>query len=154
MGLIKNFNGLLDGKEYHGWIDIKTKKPVHIADAKKLYETYILEHSVICVAKDEDEKPYTLLQEVTIEEDLPPFSVPKDSANQYQAKQNDHVDTCTRDSDEERLVTFKRGASLILPKSLGYIRQVVRKAREGWGPERMELKNIPSHRLIPLHLIL
>jgi len=39
MGLIKNFNGLLDGKEYHGWIDIKTKKPVHIADVKKLYET-------------------------------------------------------------------------------------------------------------------
>jgi 3-oxoacyl-ACP reductase-like protein len=148
MGLIKNFNGLLDGKEYHGWIDIKTKKPVHIADAKKLYETYILEHSVICVAKDEDEKPYTLLQEVTIEEDLPPFSVPKDSANQYQAEQNDHVDTCTRDSDEERLVIFKRYASLILPKSLGHIRQVVRKAR-GMG-----LKNILSHRLIPLHFIL
>ena len=98
--------------------------------------------------KDEDEQPNTLLQEVTVEEDLPPFSVPKDPTNQYQAEHDDHVDTCIRDSDEERLVTFKRCASLILPKSLGYIRQVVRKARG------MELKNILSHRLIPLHFIL
>ncbi len=35
IGLVKNFDGLLEGKKYHGWIDFKTNKPIHIVDIKK-----------------------------------------------------------------------------------------------------------------------
>ncbi|RDL38707.1 uncharacterized protein BP5553_03047 [Venustampulla echinocandica] len=134
MGLIKNFDGQLDGKEYHGWIDVKTKKPVHAADVKKLYEAQMLENSGIRVANHEGDKPDTLLQEVIVEADLPPFSVPQELASQYQAEHGEHVDVCAGGSDEERLVSFKRGAVLMLPKSLESIRRVVGQIPEGWDP--------------------
>lgn len=134
MGLIKNFDGQLDGKEYHGWIDTKTKKPVHAADVKKLYENQMLENSGIRLAKYEGEKPDTLLQEVLVEEDLPPFAVPKELASQYQAEHGDHIDVSPGDSDEECLVRFKKGAVLMVPKSLGSIRRVAGLIPEGWDP--------------------
>ncbi|KAG9238180.1 3-oxoacyl-synthase [Amylocarpus encephaloides] len=134
MGLIKNFDGLLDGKEYHGWVDVKTNKPIHTADAKKLYEAQMLENSGIRVAKHDGEKPDTLLQEVIVEEDLPPFSVPEELATQYEAEHGDHVDISAGDSDEERLVRFKKGAVLMLPKSLDSIRRVVGQIPQGWDP--------------------
>lgn len=136
MGLITNFDGQLDGKEYHGWIDAKSKKPIHAADVKKLYETQMLEHSGIRVAKFEgDEKPDTLLQEVIVEEDLPPFSVPKELAGQLQAEHGDLVDVSAGDEEgDEHLVRFKKGAVLMLPKSLNSIRRVVGQIPDGWNP--------------------
>src|SRR5690606_27386666 len=47
MGLIKNFNGMLKGKMYSGWVDSKTGEPVDDKDIKAKYEQHILQHSGI-----------------------------------------------------------------------------------------------------------
>ena len=49
-------------------------------------------------------------------------------------------------------MTFKRCASLILPKSLGYIRQVVRKARDGWGTRRYGTQEYSISQVDPITL--
>jgi len=49
-------------------------------------------------------------------------------------------------------MTFKRRASLILPKSLGYIRQVVRKARDGWGARRYGTQEYSISQVDPITL--
>ena len=47
MGLVKNFDGLIKGRSYTGWVDTKTGVPVEDKDIKAKYEKHVLEHSGI-----------------------------------------------------------------------------------------------------------
>ncbi|KAH8723184.1 thiolase-like protein [Phaeosphaeriaceae sp. PMI808] len=136
MGLIKNHDGPLDGQEYHGWVDIKTGKAVHPADMKDRYERQIFENSGIRLLPAEPGKGQSLIQEMAVEEDLPPFSVPKDMAEQFRREHGDKVDVYDEDGEEndEVLVRFRKGANLLIPKALGAARRVAGQLPQGWNP--------------------
>ncbi|KAF2472678.1 3-oxoacyl-synthase [Lindgomyces ingoldianus] len=136
MGLIKNHDGPLDGQEYHGWVDTKTGKPVHPADMKDRYERHILENSGIRFLPEEPGKGHSLIQEMVIEEDLPPLSVPRDIAEQLRREHGHKIDVYDEDEggSEEVLVQFRKGASLLVPKALGAVRRVAGQLPQGWDP--------------------
>lgn len=136
MGLIKNHDGPLDGQEYHGWVDTKTGKPVHPADMKDRYERQMVENSGIRLVPAEPGKGQSFIQEMVVEEDLPPFSVPKDVAEQFRREHGDKVDVYDENEEgaEEVLVRLKKGASLLIPKALGAARRVAGQLPQGWDP--------------------
>jgi fatty acid synthase subunit alpha len=136
MGLIKNHDGPLEGQEYHGWVDTKTSKPVHPADMKDRYERHILDNSGIRLLPDEPGTGHSLLQEMAIEEDLPPLSVPRDVAEQLRREHGDNIDVFDEDgaAGEELLVQFKKGCSLMVPKALAAVRRVAGQIPSGWDP--------------------
>lgn len=135
MGLIKNHDGPLDGKEYHGWVDIKSGKPVHPADMKDRYEHEIFENSGIRLLPAEPGKGQSLIHEVEVEEDLPLFSVSKDEAEQFRREHGDKVDVFDEEEGSEEVkVRFRKGASLLIPKALGAARMVAGQLPDGWDP--------------------
>jgi fatty acid synthase subunit alpha, fungi type len=133
MGLIKNYDGQLSGNDYHGWVDAKTLKPINAADIKTTYESQILKHTGIRLIEGASDKRQ-LLQEIIVEEDLPPFSVPKEMAEQFHREHEDRVDIYGAESDEEMSVRFRKGAVLMLPKALEAGRRVVGQIPKGWDP--------------------
>ncbi|PGH20062.1 hypothetical protein AJ80_03712 [Polytolypa hystricis UAMH7299] len=135
MGLITNHNGPLSGEHYTGWIDTKTKKPVHDVDIKPKYEAHILSHSGIRFIEpslDEGYRPEQkqFLQEIILEEDLPPFVAAKELADQIAHEHGDKADIYP--GDEGYLVRLKKGATMMVPKAIGADRTVAGQVPTGW----------------------
>ena len=137
MGLIKNHNGLIKGKQYAGWVDAKTGEPVDDKDVKPKYEAHILEHAGIRLIEPEmfngyDPNKKELLQEVVIEEDLEPFETSKENANEFKLKHEDKVEIFEIKESGEYTVRLKKGASLLVPKALKFDRLVAGQIPLGW----------------------
>ncbi|KAF7715224.1 Fatty acid synthase alpha subunit [Penicillium ucsense] len=135
MGLIKHHNGLLDGKHYTGWIDTKTQKPVQDLDVKARYEEHILAHTgirLIDTSLDSHEPgKRPLLQEIVLEEDLPPFEVSHEVAQQLLHEHGEaRVDFLPQ--GDRCVVSLKRGAVLMVPKALNYGHAVAGLVPTGW----------------------
>ncbi|KJK60840.1 hypothetical protein P875_00042921 [Aspergillus parasiticus SU-1] len=136
MGLIKHHDGPLDGKHFTGWVDAKTKKPVQDMDVKARYEEHILNHTGIRLVEpdlDPSEPPgkRRLLQEVVLEEDLPPFEVSPEVAEQLI---NEHGENLVDISPqgEQCVVNLKKGVVLMIPKALQYQHAVAGQVPTGW----------------------
>ena len=105
MGLIKNFDGLIKGRSYSGWVDAKTAAPVDDKDIKSKYEKHILDHAGIRLIEPElfkgyDPKKKQLLHEVQIEEDLDPFEASKETAMEFKREHGDKVEVFELESGE------------------------------------------------------
>jgi fatty acid synthase subunit alpha len=140
MGLIKNFDGLIKGRSYTGWVDAKTNVPVDDKDIKAKYEKYILEHSGIRLIEPElfngyDPKKKQLLHEVQIEEDLDTFEASKETAEEFKREHGDKVEVFELESGEFS-VRIKKGASLLIPKALRFDRLVAGQIPTGWDARR------------------
>ncbi|KAH8667331.1 3-oxoacyl-synthase [Tricladium varicosporioides] len=136
MGLIKHHDGPLEGKQYCGWIDAKSKKPVHDADVKAKYEAEILEHSGIRLVEPEldegyDPKKKQFCQEVQLDEDMAPFSASKELAEQFVREHGDKVHLSP--SEDGFQVYIKRGATLFIPKAIQFDRAVAGQIPAGWS---------------------
>ncbi|KAH0541501.1 hypothetical protein FGG08_004042 [Glutinoglossum americanum] len=141
MGLIKNHNGPLKGKQYSGWVDTKTGEPVDDRDVKPKYEKYILEHSGIRLIESElfhgyDPKKKQLLQEIVIEEDLDPFESSKETAEEFKREHGDKVEVFEIPESGEYTVRLKKGATLLIPKALKFDRLVAGQIPTGWDARR------------------
>jgi fatty acid synthase subunit alpha len=137
MGLVKNFNGMLKGKWYSGWVDTKSGEPVDDKDVKTKYEKHILEHSGIRLIEPELFKGYDpnkkqFLHEVVIEEDLEPFESSKETAENFKREHDDKVEIFEIPESGEYLVRMKKGASLWIPKALRFDRLVAGQIPTGW----------------------
>ncbi|CZR63980.1 probable fatty acid synthase, alpha subunit [Phialocephala subalpina] len=137
MGLIKNHNGPIKGKQYAGWVDSKTGEPVDDKDVKSKYEKHILEHSGIRLIEPELFKGYDpnkkqLLQEVVIEEDLEPFETSKETAEEFKREHGDKAEIFEIPESGEYIVRMKKGATLMIPKALKFDRLVAGQIPTGW----------------------
>ncbi|KAH8900074.1 hypothetical protein GQ53DRAFT_816102 [Thozetella sp. PMI_491] len=141
MGLIKNHNGNIKGKQYSGWVDAKSGEPVDDKDVKQKYEKFILEHSGIRLIEPElfdgyDPNKKQLLHEVVIEEDLDPFQASKETAEEFKREHGDKVEIFEIPESGEFTVRMKKGASLWIPKALRFDRLVAGQIPTGWDAKR------------------
>ncbi|CZS98140.1 probable fatty acid synthase, alpha subunit [Rhynchosporium agropyri] len=137
MGLIKNHNGPIKGKQYSGWVDSKSGEPVDDKDIKAKYEKHILEHSGIRIIEPELFKGYDpnkkqLLQEVVIQEDLEPFETSKETAEEFQREHGDKAEIFEIPESGEYIVRMRKGATLMIPKALKFDRLVAGQIPTGW----------------------
>ncbi|KAJ6134373.1 hypothetical protein N7523_000695 [Penicillium sp. IBT 18751x] len=135
MGLIKHYNGKLDGKNYTGWVDAKTQKAVQDLDIKARYEEHILAHTGIRLVEPEPDSyekgKRQVLQEIVLEEDLPPFEVSLEVAQQLLNEHGEkYVDFLPQ--GERCVVNLKKGAVLMIPKALQYDHAVGSQVPTGW----------------------
>ncbi|KHJ34007.1 putative fatty acid synthase subunit alpha [Erysiphe necator] len=138
MGLIKNHNGPIKGKQYAGWVDSKTGEPVEDKDIKSKYEKHILDHSGIRLIEPElfrgyDPNKKQLLQEVVIQEDLEPFEASKETAEEFKLEHGDNAEIFEIPESGEYIVRMKKGATLLIPKALKFDRLVAGQIPTGWN---------------------
>ncbi|KAH6671833.1 fatty acid synthase-like protein [Halenospora varia] len=141
MGLIRNHNGPIKGKQYAGWVDAKSGDPVDDKDIKAKYEKHILEHSGIRLIEPELFKGYDpnkkqLLQEVVIEEDLEPFETSKETAEEFRREHGDKAEIFEIPESGEYIVRMKKGATLMIPKALKFDRLVAGQIPTGWDAKK------------------
>ena len=137
MGLIRNHNDPLRGQHYTGWIDTKTNEAIKSSDVKGKYEKYILEHTGIRIIEPEilnnyDPHNKAMLHEVVIQEDLEPFEVSKEVAQEFSRSHGDRVDVIPINGSTECRVRLKSGAKLMIPKAMRFDNSVAGLIPTGW----------------------
>ncbi|RAH54471.1 fatty acid synthase subunit alpha [Aspergillus piperis CBS 112811] len=136
MGLIKHHNGPLNGNpHYHGWIVVETMEPIRDVDVKKRFEEHILAHTGIRLIEpdiNDGYDPYKkkFLQEVVLDEDMPPLKTSKETAEQLRLEHGDKVEILPE--GEEYTIRLLKGACLMIPKALRFDRAVAGQIPTGW----------------------
>ncbi|THC93898.1 hypothetical protein EYZ11_006616 [Aspergillus tanneri] len=128
MGLVEPFTGDVEGKPYVGWVDGKTKQPVHDDEIGERYGQYIHDHAGIRFIEPEllngyDPERKEFLHEVVVDEDLPAFEASKDTADALKLRFGDKVQ-------------IKKGAHFLVPKAVPFTRKVAGLLPTGWNPTR------------------
>ncbi|EEA23599.1 hypothetical protein EYB25_006321 [Talaromyces marneffei] len=141
LGLVTHHEGEINGQVYVGWVDAKTKEPVREDNFKQLYGEHIKKHSGIRFIEPEllggyDPAKKEFLQEIVVEEDLPSFATSKASADAFKLRLGNKVSIEPIPESEEWLVTVRRGAHFMLPKSVPFDRAVAGLLPSGWDPIR------------------
>ncbi|PYH98063.1 3-oxoacyl-synthase [Aspergillus ellipticus CBS 707.79] len=156
MGLIKHHNGPLNGNpHYLGWIVTQTKEPIRDIDVKKRFEQHILEHTGIRLIEPEINDGYDpykkkFLQEVVLDEDMPPFKTSKETAEQLQLEHGDKVEVIP--DSEEYTVRLLKGACLMIPKALRFDRAVAGQIPTGWDARTYGLTEDLANQVDPATL--
>lgn len=139
MGLIKHFDGEENGMHYVGWVDAKTGEHVHDSEMAEKYGCQVLKHSGIRLVDpdlfggyDPNRKEY--LQEVAIEEDLPEFDATLATAEAFKLRHGDKVAIRQAGNSDEYKVQIKRGAHILVPKTLPSDGVVAGQIPSGWNP--------------------
>jgi len=157
MGLIKYHNGLLKGKDYCGWLDAKNKTPISDAEVKTRYEQQMLEHTGIRITERQAHDPVEsdqqqLMHEVSIKEDLEPFEVSPEAADDFKREHGDKV-TITRSADGEQVfVTLHKGTTLWVPKAARFAHAVAAQLPSGWDPRRYGIPEDTISQVDPITL--
>ncbi|KAI4595314.1 3-oxoacyl-[acyl-carrier-protein] synthase [Pestalotiopsis sp. 9143b] len=138
MGLVKYHNGPLQGKEYCGWVDAETKTPIADADVKSKYEDYIIEHTGIRVIESQEHDltspdKQQVLHEVVITEDLEPFEVSLETAEDFKREHGEKV-VVTETPDGQYSISLKAGTTLMIPKAVTFKNAVGAQLPTGWDP--------------------
>ncbi|PYI04677.1 hypothetical protein BO78DRAFT_347251 [Aspergillus sclerotiicarbonarius CBS 121057] len=138
MGLVKHFEGDIQGAAYVGWVDAKSNQPVHEADFAEKYGAYVHEHAGLRFIEPElydgyDPAKKEFLQEVVVQEDLPVFQATRAVATAFKTKHGDKVFISPASDDgEEYNVQFKPGARFMVPKAQPFDRLVSGQLPTGW----------------------
>jgi fatty acid synthase subunit alpha len=85
-----------------------------------------------------DPKKKAFHQEIELTHDLEPLEVSQADAEQFKREQGDKCDTWARESGEW-FVKFKRGARILVPKSIRFDRLVAGQLPTGWHAGRYGL---------------
>ncbi|GAP92991.2 putative fatty acid synthase alpha subunit [Rosellinia necatrix] len=141
MGLIAHFDGVIQGKPYVGWVDKKTSEPVNEADFRAKYETHIMNHAGIRVIDLErldgyDPSRKEFLHELVVDDDLPPFEVSEHLAKAFKLRHGDKATISPKPGmdPDTWIVTVKRGATFLVPKSIPSDQFVAGQLPSGWDP--------------------
>ncbi|KAM7186221.1 hypothetical protein V8F20_011491 [Naviculisporaceae sp. PSN 640] len=140
MGLIKyHKTGRLNGKEYSGWVDVKSGEPIADEEVKTKYEEYMIEHTGIrlvdqqvhdLTTPDQEQK----LHEVAITEDLEPFEVSPDTANELKRQHGANA-VIAETEGGQYAVTLKAGATLWIAKATKSKSFIGAPMPAGWDPK-------------------
>lgn len=139
MGLVKHHSEEASAKPYSGWIDSKTKEPVHDDEFKQRYGNDILNHSGIRLIEPEalggyDPNKKESLHEVVVEADLPAFEASKSAADAFKLRHGDKVKVTPISESEEYRVQIGKGAHFLVPKAVPFDRMVAAQLPKGWNP--------------------
>ncbi|OJD32187.1 fatty acid synthase subunit alpha [Diplodia corticola] len=158
MGLVRFFDGELKGKPYVGWVDAKTNEPVHDADFEARYGGHINAHAGIRTVEPAELDGYDptrkeLLQEVVVEEPLPPFETSKENAEAFLLKHGDKVDVHRVSPDaDEWIVHVRPGARFLVPKAISSGAQTAGQLPSGWDARRYGIPDDIAARTDPVAL--
>ncbi|KAK8022507.1 fatty acid synthase alpha subunit FasA [Apiospora rasikravindrae] len=138
MGLIKYHNGPLKGKDYCGWLDVETSSPITDMEVKAKYQNYIIEHTGIRIIEKQEHDltaPYQeqTLHEIAVTEDLAPFDVSLETAQDLKREHGDKV-VITENEDGQFSATLKAGTTLLIPKAFHFRNAVGAQVPAGWNP--------------------
>lgn len=140
MGLVKHFDGELNGSHYAGWVDSKTKESVQDDEFKRKYSGHIRSHSGIRFIEpalidgyNPAEKEF--LSEIAVEEDLPAFEASRATAEAFRLRHGDKVVIRQAPNSEDYLVQLRSGAHIWVPKAVPFDRQVAGQLPSGWNPQ-------------------
>ncbi|KAE8153832.1 hypothetical protein BDV25DRAFT_136581 [Aspergillus avenaceus] len=141
MGLIDHFDGDLKGAPYVGWVDTKTKEPIHDDEIRARFGTFIQAHTGIrtiepAILNGYDPRKKELLHEMVMDEDLPPFEASRSTAEAFRLQHQEKVEISPIAGSEEYQVCIKRGARLLVPKAIAFNRTVAGLLPTGWDPAR------------------
>ncbi|OKL55496.1 Fatty acid synthase subunit alpha [Talaromyces atroroseus] len=141
LGLVKHHKGQINDQVYVGWVDAKTKEPVREDKFKELYGDHIMKHSGIRFIEPEllggyDPSKKEFMQEIVVEDDLPPFETSKSSADAFKLRLGEKVSVQPVQESEEWQVTVRKGAHFMLPKSVRFDRAAAGLLPTGWDPLR------------------
>jgi fatty acid synthase subunit alpha, fungi type len=136
MGLVKYHNGPLQGKNYCGWLDVSSGTPIADADVKVKYESYIREHTGIRIIEPgeynpEDPTHNQFLHEVAVTEDLEPFEISAETAEDFKREHGENVEIS--DIEGQLYVTLRAGATLMIPKASKFKHAVGAQIPTGWN---------------------
>ena len=138
MGLVKHHSGEISGEPYSGWVDSKSREPIHDDEFKQRYGKDILNHSGIRFIEPEGLGGYDpnkeSLHEVVIDEDLPAFEASKSAADAFKLRHGDKVNITRISGSEEYQVRIGKGAHFFVPKAAPFDRTVAAQLPKGWNP--------------------
>jgi fatty acid synthase subunit beta len=141
MGYIKHFDGRLKSSNlYVGWVDTKTGEPVDDKDIRSRYEKDILEHAGVRLIEPELFHGYNpnkkiFQQEIELVHDLEPIEVSQVEAEKFKHLHEDKCDIWTG-GEGQWFVKFKKGATVMVPKSFKFSRTVAGQIPTGWHAGR------------------
>ncbi|KAH6651498.1 hypothetical protein BKA67DRAFT_330604 [Truncatella angustata] len=138
MGLVQYHNGPLQGKDYCGWIDSKNKSIITDAEVKSKFEDYIIEHTGIRVIESQEHDLTSpdkeqVLHEVMITEDLEPFEVSFETAEDFKREHGEKV-VVAETADGQFSVSLKAGTTLMIPKAVTFKNALGAQMPSGWDP--------------------
>lgn len=141
MGLVDHFDGEIQGSPYIGWVDAKTKQPIHDEEIGSKFSKYVMEHTGIRALEPEilngyDPSKKEFLHEVVLDEDLPSFEASKATAEAFRLQHGDNVSITPVLGSEDYQVKVKKGSRLLIPKSVAFDRRVAGLLPTGWNPAR------------------
>ncbi|KAL4892836.1 hypothetical protein BDV59DRAFT_208020 [Aspergillus ambiguus] len=142
MGLIKHVDGSLDGEPYVGWLDAKSGEPIRDDEIPDRYHDHIMANSGVRIIAPSGLDSYhpsrkEFLQEVAVKNDLPPFECCQSSAQGFKLRHGERV-TIEKipGSDGIWRVFIKKGAVLMIPKTVPFSQIVAGTIPSGWDPRR------------------
>ncbi|KAF2181848.1 hypothetical protein K469DRAFT_638059 [Zopfia rhizophila CBS 207.26] len=135
MGLIEYQSA--EGLPYNGWVEKDTKKPITDVEIKKKYEEHILKHSGIRTfdartLDGPDPASRQVLHEIDLQHDFAPFEVSKDTAKDLAREHGAKVTVTPVPGSDSCMVILRKGARLMVPKSLTFDRTVGGQVPTGW----------------------
>ncbi|KAK9759886.1 fatty acid synthase alpha subunit Lsd1 [Basidiobolus ranarum] len=143
MGFIKyvRYKQTKDGKLFSGWLDGETGQPLRDIEIKEKYEKKILEHTGIRLIEPElfngyDPEKKTMLQEVIVDHELPPFEASAEEAAKFKSQHGKNVDIFEDQKTGQWTVFLRKGATIYVPKALRFSRLVAGQIPTGWSAER------------------
>ncbi|KAJ0416956.1 hypothetical protein BJY00DRAFT_303773 [Aspergillus carlsbadensis] len=142
MGLIHHVNGQVKGEpSYVGWVDTDTRAPLRDDEVPAKYHDHIMAHSGLRLIKPTGKDSYDpsrkeFLHEVAVEEDLPPFEAPKSIAEAFKLRQGDCVTLEPIPNSDSYRVHVRKGAILMIPKTVPFDQVVAGRIPDGWDPVR------------------
>ena len=144
MGIIKYFSGEKDGSHYAGWVDTKTGAKVQDSQVGDLYGRQILDHSGVRIVESElfggyDPGKKEYLHEVAIEETLPEFNASRSAAEAFRLRHGEKVSIRQIDGSDDFRVQLKRGASVMISKSVPFEGFVAGQIPTGWDATKYGL---------------
>ncbi|KAL2831661.1 hypothetical protein BJY01DRAFT_260408 [Aspergillus pseudoustus] len=141
MGLIQHVDGQVKGEPYVGWVDADTQTPIRDDEVPGKYHELIMTHSGLRLIKPTKDNGYDplkreLLHEVAVEDDLPPFESSKSVAEAFKLRHGDRVILMPIPNSDSCRVHIKKGAVLMIPKTVPFGQVVAGKIPDGWDPTR------------------
>ncbi|PYI16364.1 hypothetical protein BO99DRAFT_465903 [Aspergillus violaceofuscus CBS 115571] len=141
MGLIKHVDGDLKGQPYVGWVDAETGEPVEDENIQTKYGESISKGTGLRLIEPSELDSYDpsrkeFIQEVVIEDDLPPFESSKSAAEAFKLRHGEKVSIQPITGSEDYRVFLKKGATLMIPKTIPFDQTVGGRVPKGWNPSR------------------
>ena len=146
MGLVQHRTCNVHGTPYSGWFDVQDNCPVADDEFESRYREKILHHSGIRLIEPEglggyDPERKEFLQEIVVDQDLPPFETSKDNAEAFKLRHGNNALISPVAGSEDYKVTITKGSHFLVPKAVPFDRTVAGQLPRGWDPARY---GIPS----------